>query len=176
MNKRRVVGVVILFVLFAPFVILLSPVVPQTLVRVIVVSLWAFAIPVAIVWFGTKSQMIRKGGKLYQPQYDDVRPHIERNIRFAVIAFGIFYFFVLSLPFAKDLILVVADHKLSRTTAAVTYVRRAPRTVSLDVGLSGSNKNYYLWYPSKALRVGATYEFVFLPQSGVILDYGELKR
>jgi hypothetical protein len=169
-------GVIIFFVLFGPFFILRSPVVPQALVRMIAVSFWAFAMPVAIFWFGIKSRMIRKGGKLYQPQYGDARPKIERNIRFVVIGFGIFYSFVLSLPFAEDLIQVAVGHRLSRTTKAVTYVRHSGRAPSQDIGLSGSDKNYYLFYPSKTLKVGNTYEFVVLPQSRMILDYDDLKQ
>jgi hypothetical protein len=175
-NKQRAVGVILLFVLFGPFFILRSPVVPQALVRMIAVSFWAFAMPVAIFWFGIKSHMIRKGGKLYEPQYDDVRPKIERNIRFGVIAFGVFYFFVLSLPFAEDLIQVAIGHRLSRITKAVTYIKHTRGALSQDIGLSGSDKNYYLFYPSKTLRVDNTYEFVVLPQSRVILDYGDLTR
>jgi hypothetical protein len=175
-SKQPVVVAIFLIVLFGPFFILRSPSMPQASVRVIAVSFWALAMPVAIFWFGIKSQMILKGGKLYQPQYDDVRPKIERNMRFVVIAFGIFYFFVLSLPFAKDLIQVAISHRLSRTTKAVTYIRHSGRAPSQDIGLTGSDTNYYLFYPSKTLRVGNTYEFVVLPESRVILDYSDLKH
>ena len=175
-NKRPAVVAILIIVLFGPFFILRSPSVPQAPVRMIAISFWAFATPAAIFWFGTKSPMIRKGGKLYQPQYDDLRPKIERNMRLVVIAFGIFYFFVLSLPFAKDLIQVAINHRLSRATKTVTYIRHSGRTPSQDIGLTGSDKNYYLFYPSKALRVGNTYEFVVLPESRVILDYADLNR
>jgi hypothetical protein len=82
----------------------------------------------------------------------------------------------LSLPFAEDLIQVAVGHRLSRTTKAVTYVRHSGRAPSQDIGLSGSDKNYYLFYPSKTLKVGNTYEFVVLPQSRMILDYDDLKQ
>lgn len=175
-NKRLIGVVIFLFVFIGPFLILSSPVVPQVPVRMIAISFWAFAVPIAIFWFGIKAQMIRKGGKLYQPQYEDARPKIERNIRVVVIAFGIFYFFVLSLPFAEDLIQLAVGHKLSRTTNAVTYIRYSRRPPSRDIGLSGNNKDYHLFYQTKTLRVGYTYEFVVLPKSRMILDYDDLKR
>ena len=168
------VVVIFLFFLFAPIVILRLPAVSQVVVRMIAVTFWAFAMPMAIFWFGIKSRMIRKGGKLYQPQYDDVRPRIERNIRFALIALCIFYFFVISLPFAKDLIQVAKVRRLLRTSNTVTYIRHSGRAPSQDIGLSGIDKNYYLFYPCKTLKVGKAYEFVVLPRSRLILDYDDL--
>lgn len=121
--------------------------------------------------------MIRPGGKLAQPQYADVRPKIERNIRIVVLAFGVFFFFILTLPFSEDLIQLAATQKLLRITEVVrsghSGYRSGPR---LSVSLSGSQKDYTLYYPTKTLNVGDNYEFVVLPRSRVILDYRELAK
>lgn len=165
----------VLAIMIIPYLVLRSPDVPQALYRIIVISIWAFCAPVAIVWFGLKSQMIRPGGKLYQSQFDDVRPKIERNMRIFVLAFGIFYFFVLTLPFAEDLIQLANSRKLSRITEEVKYIHSS-RGPMQSIGFSRSDKNYYLYYGTKLLRIGGTYEFVVLPRSRALLDYAELKR
>jgi hypothetical protein len=166
---------VVIAILIGPYLVLLSPDVPQALGRTIAVSIWAFCAPVAIFWFGLKSQMIRPGGKLHQPQFDDVRPKIERNLRILVIAFGIFYFFILTVPFAEDLIQLANSQRLLRIKEEVKY-RRFGRGPMQSIGLSHSDRNYYLFYATKLLRVGGTYEFVVLPRSHVLLDYAEVKR
>ena len=88
---------VFLVIVFAPRLIL-SLAVPQVLVRGVAVSMWLFGFPVAAVRFALKSQMIRPGGKLYRPEFDSVRPTIERNIRIIVLAFSVFVVYVEALP------------------------------------------------------------------------------
>jgi len=166
---------VVIAILLGPYLFLQSPGVPQALGRTIAVSIWAFCAPAAILWFGLKSQMIRPGGKLYQPQFDDVRPKIERNLRILVMAFGVFYFFILTLPFAEDLIQLGNSQKLLRITEEVKY-RRSGRGPMQSIGLSYRDKSYYLFYGTKLLKVGSAYEFVILPRSRMILDYTEFKR
>jgi hypothetical protein len=83
-----------LSIFIAPYLVLRLPGVPQTLGRTIAVSILLLGGPVAIFWFGLKSQMIRPGAKLYQPQFDSVRPRIEWAIRILVLACGAFFLFV----------------------------------------------------------------------------------
>jgi hypothetical protein len=168
---------VVLGIFVAPYLLLSFPVVPQALGRGIVVSIWLFGFPVAIAWFALKSQMIRPGGKLYQPQFDHVRPKIERNIRILVMAFGVFFAYVATLPFARDLTQLASGEAPIHVTSGVRRIESGYRNpVEKTIAFSEGGKNYYLWYPSKSLQVGRTYAFVVLPRSRIILDYHELSR
>jgi hypothetical protein len=146
---RWLVAVVIFL---APYLILSSSRVPQELGRGIIVSIWLFCFPVAISWFALKSQMIRPGGKLYQPRFDDVRPTIERNIRILVMAFGVFFVYFATLPFARDLIQLASGEAPLQITSQVKLQESGYRNlVEKTIGLSQGGKNYYLWYPSKSI-------------------------
>jgi len=87
---------VFLAIFIAPFLLLRVPGVPQSLGRGISVAIVLLGGPVAVFWFGIKSQMIRPGAKLYQPKFARVRPQIEWTIRILVLSFGVFFFVVLT--------------------------------------------------------------------------------
>jgi hypothetical protein len=168
---------VVLGIFVAPYLVLSFPAVPQALGRGIIVSIWLFGFPVAVAWFVLKSRMIRPGGKLYQPQFDDVRPKIERGIRILAMAFGVFFAYVATLPFARDLTQLASGEAPIHVTSEVTRKESGYRNlVEETITFSAGGKNYYLWYPSRSLRVGRTYAFVVLPRSRIILDYRELGR
>ena len=170
---------VFIAIVFLPRLILSLFSVPQALVRGVTVSTLVLLCPVAIAWFGLKSQMIRPGGKLYQPKFDSVRPKIERNIRILVLAFGVFFVYFLTLPVTHDLIELHASQTPIRVTETVRRVDSGYRTMGIEetVSFSESAKDgYLLWYPTKPIRVGSTYEFVVLPKSRTILDYAELPK
>ena len=137
-----------------------------------------FGSPVAILWFGLKSRMIRPGGKHYQPRFNAVRPDIERNIRIIVMAFVAFFVYFESVPFAQDLIGFRTSDGPLRITKEVKYIERGGyhNWVEESVGFSDGGKSYYLWYPSKSLRVGGKYELSVLPRSRMILDYREFNQ
>jgi len=102
---------VFLLILVIPYFVLSVPGISQTMVRTVIVSALLFAAPLAILWFGLKSQMIRPGAKLYQPQFDGVRPRIERNIRLLVLAFCAIVFYFGTIPIAKDLLRLATGQK-----------------------------------------------------------------
>lgn len=173
MYRWLIAGVIFL----APYLVLSLSRVPQALGRGVIVSIWLFGFPVAIGWFALKSQMIRPGGKLYQPRFDAVRPTIERNIRILAMAFGVFFVYFATLPFARDLIQLASGEASLQITSQVKLKESGYRNlVEKTIGFSEGGKNYYLWYPSKSIQVGRTYEFVALPRSRIILDYRELNR
>src|SRR6476620_10831480 len=116
-----------LSILIGPYFVLRLPGVPQTLGRAVAVSILLFGAPVAITWFGLKSQMIRPGAKLYEPQFDRVRPRIELVIRILVLAFGMFFFFVLTIPLGEDLFLLAVGQKPLRIMKTVKYKRYGNR-------------------------------------------------
>ena len=165
--------VVVLSILIGPYLVLRLPGAPQVPARGAMVSVLLLAAPVAISWFGFKSQMIRPGAPLAEPKFDKVRPKIELGLRILVVAFGVFFFWIMTVPVAEDLVLLAAGQNLLRITKTVKYYRRSGSRgyPSIRIGLSDEDKTFELYYPSKPLRVGETYEFVVLPRSRMILDY-----
>jgi len=160
-----------LLILVIPYFVLSVPGISQTMVRTVTVSALLFAAPVAILWFGLKSEMIRPGAKLHQPQFDGVRPQIERNLRLLVLAFCAIVLYFGTIPIAKDLLRLAAGQKPLHITETVIRESQGFKSPLLSVGLSHDTKDYYLYYRIKPLLVGHTYEFVVLPQSRLILDY-----
>lgn len=174
--KRRTIGAIAVVFIFGPYLFLASPNTPQASGRTLVLATWAFAVPIAILWFGLKGQMLRPGAKLYQAKYDESRPTIVRGIRLVVLGFGVFYLLVLSLPIGEDLTRAAATHAFLRVRASVVNVGGSSyHSVSLTVTLSDDSKGYSLFYPIKPLKIGQSYEFVLLPHSRMILDYNPTK-
>jgi hypothetical protein len=175
-RSMRILYAVLLFVV--PYVVISLPGVPRWLGRTVAASIFIFFMTVATFWFGLspKSKMIRPGGKLSQPQFDSVRPLIERRIRILVVVFGVFAFFTITLPFTEDLIQLAAGQKPLRITGTTT-----DKSIPLfgvwfleqSVRLTRGGKNYSLFYSWEPLRVGKTYEFVVLPRTRLILDFRE---
>ena len=162
---------VFLLVILAPYIALSLPGVPQASGRTVFVAVFLVGAPVATLWFGFKSQMIRPGAKLYQPQFASVRPQIERKIRILVFAFAAFFIYLLTLPFTEDLVRWARGREPMRIIQEVTHESAGFRSPWLSVGLSHGARNYYLFYGTKPLQLGHRYEFVVLPQSRLILDY-----
>lgn len=163
---------VVLSILIGPYLVLRLPGAPQASGRGVIVSVLLLGAPVAILWFGFKSQMIRPGGKLSEPKFDRARPKIEVAMRMLLVAFGVIFFWSSTLPFAEDLALIAVGKKPLRITKTVKYMRSGrPGNPRESIGFSDDDKAYQLYYPTKALRVGDTYEFVVLPRSRMILDY-----
>jgi hypothetical protein len=162
----------VLSILIGPYLVLRLPGAPQASGRGIIVSVLLLGTPVAILWYGSKSQMIRPGARLWERKFDRVRPKIELGLRILVVAFGVFFFWIATVPVAEDLVLLAAGQNLLRITKTVKYRRYGrPGNPRVSIGLSGEDKVYQLYYPTKVLRVGETYEFVVLPRSRTILDY-----
>jgi hypothetical protein len=83
----------------------------------------------------------------------------------------VFFFSVLTLPLGEDLFLLAVDQKPLRIKKTVKYKRYGTRRPSVSLGLSDEDEEYKLYYPTKSLRNGDTYEFVVLPRSRTVLDY-----
>jgi hypothetical protein len=169
-------GLAAFFLFILPFVAVSLPSVPAWLGRAIATSCFMFFSTVGILWFGLspKSRVIGRSGKINQPQFDRVRPTIERIIRTIIVAFGVFFFFELTLPFATDLFHLARGMKPERITAGIIY-----RTVPLgglwflkqSVRFTRDAVSYSLFYSWQPIRVGESYEFVVLPRSRVILEF-----
>jgi hypothetical protein len=159
-----------------PFVIVAIPAIPQWLGRTIASSILIFSFTVAVFWYGisSKTKMILPGAKLNQPQYDSVRPTIERNIRILVVLFGAFFAWYITIPFSIDLARLVAGEKPIEITRVVR--RRSVPLFGLyfieqSVKISEDSKTKSLYYSWEPIRAGETYEFVFLPRSQIIIEF-----
>ncbi|HWY08065.1 MAG TPA: hypothetical protein VNY24_14490 [Candidatus Acidoferrales bacterium] len=180
---RTVLCLAVLFLLL--FFILISLLgAPAWIGRAIAVSIFALCATIGIFWFGLspKSKMIRAGGKFNEPQFDEVRPQIEKGIRILVVAFGVFFAFYVSVPVGSDLIHLVGGEKPIRITA-VAKDNSIPLFglwfVHQTVRFQRGGESYSLFFSWEHVRIGASYEFVVLPRSREILDFhesGDLRR
>jgi len=168
---------VLIFVI--PFVVVSLPGIPQWLGRTIATSVLIFSFTVGVFWYGlsSKTKMILPSGKLSQPQYDSVRPVIERNIRVLVLLFGAVFFYYLTFPLSIDLAHLIGGETPLKITGIVKG-RSVPLFglwfVEQSVRVFPDTKvKYQLYYSWKPLRVRETYEFVVLPRSRVILEFHE---
>ncbi len=165
------------FVFVIPIVLINLPGVQVWIGRTIAVSSFMFFVPVGVFWFGLnpKTKMIRAGGKLATPQFDNLRPKIERAIRIVVVTFGIFFLVSETIPLAMDLIHLADSDMPTKFTDTVTSRTTALGGVLLgesSVRFAHNERSYYLFYSwLRPLRVGESYEFTVLPRSRAILEF-----
>ena len=83
-------NVLLVILIVVPFILVSLPGIPHRLGRTIAVSSLFFLLTAVILWVGLnpKSKIIFPGGKLSQPEFDSVRPRIEKGIRLVIVAFG----------------------------------------------------------------------------------------
>src|SRR5271168_2935146 len=145
-------------ILVVPFVIVLVRGIPQGLGRTSATSILIFSATVGIFWYGlsSKTKMILPSGKLSQPEYDSVRPTIERNIRVLVVLFGAFFSYYITVPFSMDLARLIGGDTPLTITGVVTgrtvplfglwFVEQSVRV------LPETKAKYYLYYSWQLLR------------------------
>jgi hypothetical protein len=165
-----------LLIFVVPFILLSSPGVSAGFGRIVATSIFIFGMTIGVFWYGLnpKTKMIR-GGKLSQPQYDSVRPTIERNLRILVVLFGLFACVYLTFPWAADMARLAGGEKPLKVTGTVEY-KSVPlfglwfmeQTVRVSRKLS---PNLFLYYSFTPLHVGEAYDFLVLPRSRVIIDF-----
>jgi hypothetical protein len=152
------------------------PGIPQWLGRTIATSILIFAFTASIFWYAlsSKTKMILPSGKLSQPQYDGVRPTIERNLRVLVVLFGAFVSYYITIPFSVDLARLVGGETPFGVTGIVTS-KSVPLFglwfLEQSVRVSGEMKAKYLYYSWEPIRIGETYDFVVLPRSRVVIEF-----
>jgi hypothetical protein len=122
--------------------------------------------------------MILPSGRLSQPEYDSVRPRIERNIRVLVVLFGAFCFYYLTFPLSADLAQLIRGEtplKVSGIVKSNSIPLFGLWFIEQSVKISpGAKFKYHLFYSWQALRLGETYEFLVLPRSRTIIEFHEL--
>jgi hypothetical protein len=173
------VNIFLVLIFVIPFVIVSVPGIPPSAARIIATSIFIFSFTVGIFWYGlsSKTKMILPSGKLSRPEYDDVRPTIERNIRVLVVLFGAFFCYYITFPFSIDLARLVAGETPLKITGTVRS-RSVPLFglwfVEQSVRIAPEAKaKYYMYYSWRPLRVGEEYELVVLPHSRVIIEFHE---
>jgi hypothetical protein len=177
-NSHSLAFYYVLLLFVVPFIVLSIPGLPHWMGRVIGISIFIFFMTIGSFWYGLSptTVMIRPGAKLARPEFDSIRPHIERGMRATVIIFAVFFLVVVTRPFTMDLIQLARGGKPVEITArpvakqvplfGIWFVEQSVRFVRGD-------KDYSLFYSSQPLRVGEEYEFIVLPRSRLILDFRE---
>lgn len=175
----KLVNVFRVFVFVIPFVVVSLPAIPQSIGRTIATSIFMFSLTVGVFWYGlsSKTKMILPSGKLSQPEYDSVRPMIERGIRVFIVLFGTFFFYYVTFPFSVDLARLAGGETPLRITGVVRnmsvplfglwFVEQSVRV------FPETDIKYRLYYSWKPLRAGETYEFAVLPRSRAIIEFHE---
>jgi hypothetical protein len=170
------VNIFLALIFVIPCVIVSVPRIPPPSARIIATSIFVFSCTVGIFWYGlsSKTKMILASGKLSRPEYDDVRPKIEKNIRILVGLFGAFFCYYITVPFSIDLARLVAGETPLRITGIVRSrsVRLFGLWQSVRIAPEARAK-YYLYYSWRPLRVGEEYELFVLPHSRVIVEFHE---
>lgn len=121
-------------------------------------------------------KLVSVGPKLRRPEFDDIRPRMERNLRLFVLVIGVFVFFAITLRLVEDVGHLCVGEKPAQVTAA-------PQSVSTIFGawylvqfvnLGQGKRMATLLYSSKLLQKGRNYEFVVLPRSQILLAFHEI--
>jgi hypothetical protein len=124
-----------------------------------------------------KLKLVSVGPKLLRPEFDAIRPKLERNLRLFVLALGAFMFFFVTLPVTEDIIHLCAGEK-------PVQIFETPRSTSTLFGawflvqfvrFSSAEGNNILLYSVNRVRAGRKYEFLVLPRSHLIMDFHELQ-
>lgn len=113
------------------------------------------------------------GPKLRRPEYDAIRPTMEKRLRFIFIGFGLLICFFVTFPVANDLIRMCAGQKPMRITETVhstSTLFGAWFLVQFVDFPSGAGSDTLL-YSVTPLRANTGYQFLILRRSHLILDF-----
>jgi hypothetical protein len=182
LNLAKLLPVALLFIV--PYGLIYTIHLPHFVGRAIGIAIFVFFMTPWIFWFGLspKSAMIRLGGKLSQPQFDQIRPRIERSFRILVVSFGVLFSIYVTVPLVSDLAELIERPEPAKTTAVVT------KTTVPFLGLwflnqslylatnSGETHPYRLFYSYQMPHIGETYEFVIFSHSRCILDFSPANK
>jgi hypothetical protein len=168
-------GIAIFLLFILPFAVVSLPGIPTAAGRLVAVSSLLFAGPVIFLWYGVnpKSKIIGERAKLSEK----ARPHVERIARVLIVAFAVFFVYVLTVPFATDLFYYAKGKEKPITIVGVIKDKSVPLFglwfLKQGVRLSYGAKSYALLYSWTPIRFDRSYEFVILPRSRMILDFRE---
>jgi hypothetical protein len=164
-------------VLVVPYILLSLPGVPPWLGRTIAISILAFASTSFCFLAGLipKMSLISVGPKLRRPEFDAIRPKLERNLRLFVLGLGALVFFFFTLPITEDVIHLCAGEK-------PVQIVETPLSASTPFGVwflvqfirfSPTEGSYSLLYSFTRVHAGKKYEFLTLPESHMVLEFHE---
>jgi hypothetical protein len=171
------IAVPAIVLLVIPYLLLSVPGVPPPLGRTIGASILCLGAASFFILGGLvpKLKLISVGPKLRRPEFDDIRPMLERRLRLIAIGLGVFMLF-LARPLVVD---VVHLCKGERPVQIVEIPRSTSSVFGLwflvqFVNVSPSEPSHTLIYSVSPIRAGRKYEFLLLPRSHLILDFHEL--
>ncbi len=182
MPSIRTRTIFLLMVFVVPYLVIYISGLPHWVGRLMADLIFVLTLTLGIFLYSlsSKMRMILEGGKLSRPEYARVRPKIERAIRIAGVAFGLFFTFYVTAPFVGDFGSVLASKaplKISSQVRAgsglMVFFRQSVYPV--DPGVR-SNTPYRLLYSLNPIQSGRRYELSVLPKSRMVVDYVELKN
>ena|SRR5438874_9537980 len=170
-------GITIFLLFVFPFAVVSLPGIPPSPARLLAVSSFVFAVPGIILWLGLnpKAKIIGDRARLS----DNARPHVERVARVLLVAFSVFFFYEMTVPFAIDVFHHAKGDEKPISIVGVIKDKSVPLFglwfLKQGVQLSCGAKSYTLLYSWTSIRFDRSYEFVILPRSTMILDAREIQ-
>lgn len=166
------------FAILGPFILIIV-FDPDWLMRLIGVAYFSLGFPAILFWyaFGPKKNLGSEGRTIW-PKYilnrfgDSV--YTGTRILLAILAGISFYF--LTLPLAVDLITVAQGKAPLNGSGTVTDVEGSSINsfIFQNINFNGDNSidgRFHTWYfLLGSIKYGNTYEFIYLPNTRVILD------
>lgn len=152
---------------------------PDWLARLIGIVYFTFGIPAILFWyaFGPKRNLGSEGRTIW-PDYILKRfgDKVFVGTRILLLGLAITSLYLMTIPLAKDIVVVVGSGQPLKQTQLVTQTRCNSMTgwILQHVTLSENNvinTEYSAFYfPPRQIMQQNTYQFLYLPNSRIILD------
>lgn len=160
-----------LLVFVVPCLLLAVPWSPHWLVRAVISYVLVLGFTIIIFRTGLGSEtLIRPSEELNRPRFERFRPRVEMGCRAVVLAFGVTFCVLITVPMISDLVAWGTGEKPTTIVRTVDKESSARFAVLMQlVHFSGEPQDRLLIYGGVPLRLGDTYELVTL--SHLILDF-----
>lgn len=159
--------------LFGP-ILLIAVVDPSWVGRFISIIMWATVAPAyaLVVGLNPHSKFLRDNSPLYK-RFS--KSNIDLFNRSAVLVFAVAFLYFFTLPVFKDAVAIAQDKAPLEITSMVPAANQGKfligETLELASSPSAESKTYYAYYfAPRFIMQGQTYEFLYLPNSHMIVD------
>ncbi len=164
-------------VLFGPFLII-SAVEPEWVGRLVGISMWRIAAPLALLWIAFRFAFTKKIDYPYDASWVYKRygkEVVDGILRVGAVALAVVFFIIMTPPFLKDVLLVMKDEApLTRVGFVATTSQGKgliTEYITLDKYAGTPDNSFSAWYfPPRHIMQGNTYEFLYLPNTHEILE------
>lgn len=151
---------------------------PNWLARFVGLSLFFVGVPIVGLWFafGPRKNLGSEGRTIW-PEYITKRfgDRVYLGTRILILGLVITMIFLLSLNYLRDAVLVISGVAPLSRVGEVTYAKNS-LFISEKITLDGhspyapGHSFNALYLPLRLIQVGSSYEFLYLPNSEIILD------